>query len=79
MQIAVTLPSGIDGRGDQAVIRRPLRLDGAGTELFQPLFYVNNRPGTLHFEVLRDDMRDMLAQPGSTYSGVATVVWDSEI
>jgi hypothetical protein len=79
VQIAVTLPSGIDGRGDQAVIRRPLRLDGSGTELFQPLFYVNNRPGTLHFEVLRDDMRDMLAQPGSTYSGVATVVWDSEI
>ncbi|EZP62578.1 hypothetical protein BW43_05607 [Pseudomonas sp. RIT357] len=79
LQVAVTLPSGIDGRGNQAVLKRPLRLDGDGTELFQPLFYVNDRPGTLHFEVLRDDMADMLNQPGSTYSGVATVIWDSEI
>ena len=79
LQIAVTLPSGIDGSGSQAVFKRPLRLDGDGTELFQPLFYVNDRPGTLHFEVLRDDMADMLNQPGSTYSGVVTVIWDSDI
>lgn len=79
LQIAVTLPSGIDGRGNQAVQKRPLRLDGDGTDLFQPLFYVNDRPGTLHFEVLRDDMAGMLNQPGSTYSGVVTVIWDSEI
>lgn len=79
LQVAVTLPSGIDGRGNQAVLKRPLRLDGDGTELFQPLFYVNDRPGTLHFEVLRDDMADMLNQPGSTYSGVVTVIWDSDI
>ena len=79
LQIAVTLPSGIDGRGNQAVQKRPLRLDGDGTELFQPLLYVNDRPGTLHFEVLRDDMAEMLKQPGSTYTGVATVIWDSEI
>ncbi|MCM2363045.1 hypothetical protein [Pseudomonas sp. SR18] len=79
VQVAVTLPGGIDGQGDQAVRRRPLRLDGSGTELFQPLFYVNDRPGTLHFEVLRDDMGEMLKQPGSTYSGVATVMWDSQI
>jgi hypothetical protein len=79
LQIAVTLPSGIDGRGNQAVQKRPLRLDGDGTELFQPQFYVNDRPGTLHFEVLRDDMVEMLKQPGSTYTGVATVIWDSQV
>ncbi|MBT9299696.1 hypothetical protein [Pseudomonas sp. TAE6080] len=79
VQVAVTLPGGIDGQGDQAVRKRPLRLDGTGTELFQPLFYVNDRPGTLHFEVLSDDMRGMLNQPGSTYSGVVTVVWDSQV
>lgn len=79
VQVAVTLPSGIDGRGNQAVIRRPLRLDGDGTELFQPLFYVNDRPGTLHFDVLRDDMGEMLKQPGTTYSGVVTVIWDSQV
>ena len=79
VQVAVTLPGGIDGQGDQAVRKRPLRLDGTGTELFQPLFYVNDRPGTLHFEVLSEDMREMLSRPGSTYSGVVTVVWDSEV
>ena len=79
VQVAVTLPGGIDGQGDQAVRRRPLRLDGSGTELFQPLFYVNDRPGTLHFEVLRDDMAEMLNRPGSTYSGVVTVIWDSQV
>ncbi|KTC64302.1 hypothetical protein AO262_32660, partial [Pseudomonas fluorescens ABAC62] len=36
VQVAVTLPSGIDGRGNEAVIKRPLRLDGQGSELFQP-------------------------------------------
>ncbi len=72
-------PRRIDGQGDQAVRKRPLRLDGTGTELFQPLFYVNDRPGTLHFEVLSEDMREMLSRPGSTYSGVVTVVWDSEV
>ncbi|MFC6297763.1 hypothetical protein GNF76_00365 [Pseudomonas sp. CCM 7893] len=79
VQVAVTLPVGIDGQDDQAVRKRPLRLDGTGTELFQPLFYVNDRPGTLHFEVLSDDMREMLSRPGSTYSGVVTVVWDSQV
>ncbi|AIG02765.1 Uncharacterised protein [Pseudomonas fluorescens] len=79
LQVAVTLPQGLAGQDDQAVNRRPLRLDGVGTELFQPLYYVNDRPGTLHFEVVRDDMAEMLKRPGSTYSGVVTVVWDSEV
>ncbi len=79
VQLAVSLPAGISDQYGQPANRRALRLDGAGTELFQPAHYISDRPGTLHFEVARDDVSDMLEYPGSTYSGVATVVWDSEV
>lgn len=79
LQVAVTLPSGLVDQYGQAVNKLPLRLDGVGSELFQPLQYVNDRPGSLHFEVKRDDMDEMLKRPGSTYSGVVTVIWDSQV
>ncbi|PRA29402.1 hypothetical protein CQZ99_09205 [Pseudomonas poae] len=79
LQVAVTLPFGLNDQYDQVVSKRPLRLDGSGTELIQAKHYVNQRPGTLHFEVDKDDMGGMLEKPGSTYSGMVTVVWDSEV
>lgn len=79
LQVAVTLPSGLVDQYAQTVNKLALRLDGVGSELFQPLHYINDRPGTLHFEVQRDDMSEMLKRPGSTYSGVVTVVWDSQV
>ena len=79
LQVAVSLPFGLQNQAGHAVNKQPLRLDGVGTELFQPAFYVNNRAGTLHFEVEKDQVKDMLEQPGSTYSGVVTVIWDSEV
>ena len=79
LQLAVTLPFGLNDQHDQAVIKRPLRLDGSGTELIQARHYVNQRPGTLHFEVGKDDVSEMLKKPGTTYSGMATVIWDSEV
>ncbi|WP_248075588.1 hypothetical protein [Pseudomonas sp. EYE_354] len=79
LQISTTLPFGLTDRYDQALKKRPLRLDGSGTDFIQAIHYVNQRPGTLHFEVARDDVADMLEKPGSTYRGTATVVWDSEV
>ncbi|AUZ45012.1 hypothetical protein [Pseudomonas orientalis] len=79
LQVAVSLPFGMQDQAGQAVNKLPLRLDGVGTELFQPVFYVNNRSGKLHFEVENDDVKGMLEHPGSTYSGVVTVIWDSEV
>ncbi|MHC8290891.1 hypothetical protein ACYZUD_29620 [Pseudomonas sp. XS1P51] len=80
LEVSVTLPSGLtDGTG-QSVSRRPLRRDGSGTELFQPGFYLDRKPGTLHFEVARDAVQEML-KPGTArnYSGQVTVIWDSEV
>ncbi|AZE82509.1 hypothetical protein C4J98_1080 [Pseudomonas orientalis] len=79
LQVGVSLPFGLNDQYGQGVNKRPLRLDGSGTELVQATHYVSNRPGTLHFEVGKDDVEQMLKTPGSTYSGLVTVVWDSEV
>lgn len=80
LQVAVTLPFGLTNGAGQAVNRQPLRLDGAGTERFDPSQYVDRKPGTLHFEVRREDVEGML-RPGEsrTYSGAVTVIWDSQV
>ncbi|MHA4975445.1 hypothetical protein PSH77_06130 [Pseudomonas extremorientalis] len=80
LDIAVTLPPGLSDAAGRPVNRLPLRLDGSGSELFQPTRYVDRKPSTLHFEVQADAVAQMLEQgSGTTYSGTATVVWDSEI
>ena len=51
-----------------------------GTELFQPTFYVDRKPSTLHFEIERDEVEKMLKLGESrAYSGNITVIWDSEV
>lgn len=78
--VSVTLPFGLVDQLGQPVNRRPLSLDGGGTERFQPTHYVDRKPGTLHFEIAQADVKDML-HPGEAraYDGNVTVVWDSEI
>ena len=80
LDVSVTLPNGLVDATDQPVSRRPLRRDGIGTELFQPRFYVDRKPGTLHFEIAQDEVEEMI-KPGvaRTYSGTVTVVWDSQV
>ncbi|TKJ74359.1 hypothetical protein PkoCFBP13504_27230 [Pseudomonas koreensis] len=80
LEVRVTLPPGIVDAAEQPVNRRRLLSDGSGTELFQPGFYLDRKPGTLHFEVARDAVDDMLV-PGvaRSYSGNVTVIWDSEV
>ncbi|WP_433738886.1 hypothetical protein [Pseudomonas putida] len=79
LNVSVSLPNGLVDAAGQPVNRRPLLRDGSGTELFQPGFYVDRKPGTLHFEIARDQVEQMLTGVGKTYSGNVTVVWDSEV
>lgn len=79
LDVAVTLPPGLTDANGRPVNRLPLRLDGSGSELFQPTRYVDRKPSTLHFEVKADAVAQMLEQPGTTYNGAVTVVWDSEV
>ncbi len=79
LDIGVSLPNGlIDGAG-RSVNRRPLLLSGSGTEKFEPVFYVDRKPGTLHFEVKKEEVEQMLKFAGHTYSGEVTVIWDSQV
>lgn len=79
VEVAVTLPPGLTDAVGRPVNRLPLRLDGSGTERFQPSRYIDRKPSTLHFEVKADAVAQMLDQGGSTYNGTVTVVWDSEV
>lgn len=80
LDIAVTLPAGLSDSAGRPVNRLPLRLDGSGTQLFQPSRYIDRKPSTLHFEIQADGVSQMLDQDsGNVYSGTATVVWDSEV
>lgn len=79
LNVSVSLPNGLTDAAGQPVNRRPLLLDGSGTELFQPGFYIDRKPGTLHFEIARDQVEQMLTGVGKTYSGNVTVIWDSEV
>jgi hypothetical protein len=80
VEMSVTLPGGLTDAVGNPVNRRPLRRDGVGTELFQPAFYVERKPGTLHFEVARDAVEEMI-KPNTPrrYRGNVTVIWDSEV
>lgn len=79
LDISVSLPFGLSHPGGRPVSRQPLRLDGQGTERFEPIHYVDRKPSTLHFEIQPDAVAQMLDHAGSTYSGTVTVVWDSDI
>jgi hypothetical protein len=80
LNVSVSLPHGLTEGDGQAVNRRQLLRDGSGTQLFQPGFYVDRKPGTLHFEIPASEVAEML-HPGQQrqYSGSVTVIWDSEV
>jgi hypothetical protein len=77
VDIRASLPVGIRDPSHQPVHRYPLIR--ADSPEFKPDGYVHNGRGTLHFEVLKNDMETMLGRAGSRYAGDVTVVWDSNI
>jgi len=80
LNIAVSLPGGIGDESGQPVSRKPLLLDGTGTRMFNPIYYVDRRPGALHFEIPASDVAPLFV-PGAPdrYAGTVTVIWDSEV
>ncbi|AWM94079.1 hypothetical protein DJ564_26505 [Pseudomonas sp. 31-12] len=48
--------------------------------LTRAAFYVERRPGTLHFEIPPDEVAEMIRPERlRQYSGNVTVIWDSDI
>ncbi|ROM99319.1 hypothetical protein [Pseudomonas brassicacearum] len=80
LNVSVSLPHGVSDVGGLPVNRRPLLRDGSGTELFQPGFYVDRKPGTLHIEIPSSEVAEMIRPESQRqYSGSVTVIWDSEV
>ncbi|MDN7140037.1 hypothetical protein KC131_05220 [Pseudomonas sp. JQ170] len=74
----VTLPAGINNASGQPANRQ--LLSPVDKHVFTPTRLVNDSRAQLHFEVGRDDVKDMIDHhSGSKYSGNVTVVWDSDI
>ena len=76
VDVLVSMPNGIANDDNSAVSRKPLSV--STDLLFQPTFYVEQKPSTLHFEIQKQYVEEMLTAQGK-YSGNITIVWDSDI
>lgn len=74
----MTLPAGILHQG-RPVTRLSLPTGPAAALQFESMQPTLNRGGQLHFSVARNGVQAMLKQPGTTYSGEATVIFDAEL
>lgn len=78
VEVALSLPGGISHQ-NSSVNRVVLPTGRLNALQFEAVQAVLNRPGQLHFQVARNDVRGMLAHPGTTYTGHVTVVFDAEL
>ncbi|MGE8144864.1 hypothetical protein ACQKP7_06605 [Pseudomonas frederiksbergensis] len=78
VNVSVSLPHGLVNSSGQPVSHLPLsRTESAP---FQPGFYVDRKPGTLHFEMSeRSTSQVVEASAGRPFKGNITVVWDSQV
>lgn len=77
VDVLVSMPNGIANDGDSsAVSRKPLSV--ATAQVFKSTFHVDNRASSLHFEIQKRHVEQMLSEQGN-YKGNITVIWDSDL
>ena len=77
VDVLVSIPNGVANDGDSSVVsRKPLSATTA--QIFKSMFYVENRASTLHFEIQKAYVAQMLSAQGN-YKGNITVIWDSDL
>lgn len=76
VDVMVSLPNGIGNEDGSAVNFKPLGI--TAVQIFESTFYVDSKPSTLHFEIKKIYVEEMLLKQGK-YSGNITVIWDSEL
>mgnify|MGYP003600799169 CR=1 FL=1 len=76
VDVLVSMPNGVANDDNSAVSRKPLSV--STDLLFKSTFYVEQKPSTLHFEIQKQYVEQMLNEQGK-YSGNITVVWDSDL
>lgn len=77
VNVLVSMSNGIANDGDSSpVSRKPLSVTTA--QIFKTIFYEENRASTLHFEIDKAYVAQMLSAQGN-YKGNITVIWDSDL
>lgn len=76
--ISLSLPAGLQYQG-KPVHKVALPTGRAQALKFDAVQTTFNRPGQIHFEIAKEDVRRMLPNAGSVYTGLATVVFDAEL
>ncbi|TBU77004.1 hypothetical protein [Phytopseudomonas daroniae] len=79
INVAVTLPSHVALTNGGAVRRESLPVGSAAAKRFRSVSTGLNQPAQLHFEASQAAVNDMLKQPGSTYQGDVTIIFDAEM
>lgn len=79
IDVAVTLPSHVALANGGAVRRENLPVGRAAAKHFRSLSTGFNQPAQLHFEATQAAVKEMLKQPGSTYQGDVTIIFDAEL
>jgi hypothetical protein len=78
LDVMVTLPGGMQQGG--APVRRAQVPTGRGQPLhLESVTPVLNQPGALHFATAPGAVAEMVQNPGDTYRGTVTVVFDAEL
>ena len=78
VMLSLSLPAGIQHRGG-SVERLALPTGRAQALQFEAAQPTLNRPGQMHFEIAKEDVRRMLPNAGSVYAGLATIIFDTEL
>jgi hypothetical protein len=78
VHVSISLPNGLTDLAGQPIRRQRLGWP-EDAQPFRPDFYVDRAPGTLHFEIVQEDVAYMLRTGATNYSGNVTVIWDSEV
>lgn len=78
--ISVSLPNGLTDVSGRPVKRQLLRPLESNAVVFQPGLYVDRQQGTLHFDVDKEAIKNMLTMDrGNKYSQTVVVIFDSEL
>ncbi|WP_409280870.1 hypothetical protein [Pseudomonas defluvii] len=77
LDVAVSLPGGIQLNNGQAVQRFPIPTGRARPLHVDAVTPVFNQPGALHFATAAGEAAEMVKNPGDTYRGNVTVVFDA--
>ncbi len=80
MNISVSLPNGLTDTSGRPVVRQQLFPSESASVVFQPGIYVDNKQGTLHFDMDKTSIDTILNRDREKhYSNTIVVVFDSEI